>query len=53
MKPVVMGDKGGWVWMSRKIIQRFFLESLDYQDFDATNTINGYLPQYYSTCVIF
>ena len=39
--------------MSRKIIdKRFFLRILDYQDSDATNKINGLLPQYFTTCVV-
>ena len=53
MKHVVMGDKGRWVWMSRKDTdKRFFLEISDYQYFDATNKINGFLSQRSSTSVI-
>ena len=38
-----MGDKRGWVWMSRKIIdKRFFLKILDYQDSDATIKVNNF-----------
>ena len=40
MKPVVMGNKWGWVWMSRKKIWTFFWEILHYQDSDATNKSN-------------
>ena len=44
MKPVVVGDKWSWVWMSGKTIERFFLEKLDYQDSDETNKMNGFPP---------
>ena len=47
MMPVVFCDKGRRVWMSRKItVERFFVEVLDNQDFDATTKINGFSAQY-------
>ena len=52
MKPIVMGNKGGWVWMSRKIIDRFFLEILDYPGSHTTNKINGFSPQNSSASVL-
>ena len=53
MKPVVMGDKGGWVWMAKKNNNKELLaEFLEYQDSVATNKINGYSPQY-STSSLF
>ena len=37
MKPIVMGEKEGWVWTSRKDIDgRFCLEVVDYPDSDTT-----------------
>ena len=48
-KPLVRGDKRGWVWMSRKTFKRLLLENLDKQDSHATNKINGLSPQYSST----
>ena len=54
LKPVVMGDKGGWVWMSRKIIDEIYLEIVDYRDSDATNKINHFSwSQYCSASVMF
>ena len=54
MKPAVMGDKLGWVWMSRKMIEkRFFFKSSEYQDSDATNKINRFPPQYSFKNVMF
>ena len=41
-----MVDKGVWVCMSRKIIDKMFLiKYLDYQDTDATKEINKLPPQ--------
>ena len=43
-----MGDKG---WWERIFDERFFLETLDYMDSDATHKINGFSVQYSSTSV--
>ena len=37
----------------RKVIERQLSESLDYENSDATKKISGFLPQYFSTSLIF
>ena len=54
IKPIVKGDKGWWVWISRKIFdKRFFFEILDYPVSAATNKINVFSPQNYFRSVMF
>ena len=49
-----MSDNGGWVWMSRKIIEmKFFWETSDYADSDKTNKIQASSAQYSSASVMF
>ena len=54
MKPVVIGDKGRWVWMQRKNTdKRFCSGNLDCQDSNATNIIKSFSSQRSSTNGIF
>ena len=53
MRPIVMGDRGGWVRLSRKNCDRsFFLEILDYPDSDRTNKINGFFTSILLECYV-
>ena len=49
MKPVVTGDKRGWVWMTKNIVKMLFLEAFDYQESDSKRKIHGSSPQYSTT----
>ena len=44
IKPLIIGEKAGWPWMSRKTFDTKLSEILDYPDFDTMNKINGFSP---------